>query len=62
MFFETTLLGSVELGITIKLLLAALAGGLVGLEREKHGRPAGLRTNLLVAVGSCVMMIVSEAF
>lgn len=62
MFFETTLFGSVELGITVKLLLAALAGGLVGLEREKHGRPAGLRTNLLVAVGSCVMMIVSEAF
>ncbi len=62
MFFETTLLGSIELDITVKLLLAALAGGLVGLEREKHGRPAGLRTNLLVAVGSCVMMIVSEAF
>lgn len=62
MFFETTLLGNLELDITIKLLLAALAGGLVGLEREKHGRPAGLRTNLLVAVGSCVMMIISEAF
>ena len=62
MFFETSLLGNVELDITIKLLLAALAGGLVGLEREKHGRPAGLRTNLLVAVGSCVMMIISEAF
>jgi putative Mg2+ transporter-C (MgtC) family protein len=62
MFFGTTLLGSVELDVTVKLLLAALAGGLVGLEREKHGRPAGLRTNLLVAVGSCVMMIVSEAF
>ena len=62
MFFETSLLGNVELDITVKLLLAALAGGLVGLEREKHGRPAGLRTNLLVAVGSCVMMIISEAF
>lgn len=62
MFFETTFLGSAELAITVKLLLAALAGGLVGLEREKHGRPAGLRTNLLVAVGSCVMMLVSEAF
>jgi putative Mg2+ transporter-C (MgtC) family protein len=49
-------------GLVVKLLAAALAGGLVGLEREKHGRPAGLRTNLLVAVGSCVMMIVSEAF
>jgi putative Mg2+ transporter-C (MgtC) family protein len=62
MFFGSTLFGSIEVDITIKLLLAALAGGLVGLEREKHGRPAGLRTNLLVAVGSCVMMIVSEAF
>lgn len=62
MFFETTLLGSVELDVALKLFLAALAGGLVGLEREKHGRPAGLRTNLLVAVGSCVMVIVSEAF
>jgi putative Mg2+ transporter-C (MgtC) family protein len=62
MFFGTTLLGSVELDITVKLLLAALAGGLVGLEREKHGRPAGLRTNLLVSVGSCVIVIVSEAF
>lgn len=62
MFFGTTLLGSLELDITVKLLLAALAGGLVGLEREMHGRPAGLRTNLLVAVGSCVMVIVSEAF
>jgi len=62
MFFETTLLGSIELDLTVKLLLASLAGGLIGFEREKHGRPAGLRTNLLVAVGSCVMMIVSEAF
>lgn len=62
MFFGSTLLGSIELDISIKLLLAALAGGLVGFERETHGRPAGLRTNLLVAVGSCVMVIVSEAF
>ena len=49
-------------GLVTKLLLAALAGGLIGLEREKHGRPAGLRTNLLVAVGACVMTILSEAF
>jgi len=62
MFFDVPLFGSNEIDILIKLLLAAIAGGLVGLEREKHGRPAGLRTNLLVSVGACAMMIVSEAF
>jgi putative Mg2+ transporter-C (MgtC) family protein len=62
MFFADTLYGSFELAIFVKLLLAAIAGGAIGLEREKHGRPAGLRTHLLVALGACLMMIVSEAF
>ena len=62
MFFADTLFGSFELAVLVKLILAAVAGGAVGLEREKHGRPAGLRTHLLVALGACLMMIVSEAF
>jgi len=62
MFLPSTLAGSHELAIILKLLLAALAGGIIGLEREKHGRPAGLRTHLLVALGACLMMIVSESF
>ena len=62
MFFSTTLFGNYELVIFSKILLAALAGGIVGLEREMHGRPAGLRTHLLVSAGSCLMMILSEAF
>lgn len=62
MFFETIWQGSYELSILIKLLLAALAGGIIGFEREMHGRPAGLRTHLLVTVGACLMMIISEAF
>ena len=62
MFFEAPLFGNYEIDIFVKLILAAIAGGLIGLEREKHGRPAGLRTNLLVSVGACAMMIVSEAF
>jgi putative Mg2+ transporter-C (MgtC) family protein len=45
-----------------RLLLASLLGGLIGLEREVHGRPAGFRTHLLVALGACLMMIVSEYF
>ncbi|MDD2557072.1 MAG: MgtC/SapB family protein [Desulfuromonadaceae bacterium] len=45
----------------VKMLLAFFAGGLIGVEREKHGRPAGLRTHVLVSTGACLMMIVSES-
>ena len=62
MYFNSTLLESYELAIFVKILLAAAAGAIIGLEREVHGRPAGLRTHLLVAAGSCLMIIVSEAF
>ena len=62
MFFADTINGSFELAILVKLLLAALAGAAIGLEREKHGRPAGLRTHLLVALGACLITVVSEAF
>src|SRR5438477_324936 len=44
----------------LRLLLAFLAGMAVGWERESHGRPAGLRTNILACVASAVAMIVSE--
>ena len=44
----------------VELLLAAVAGGVVGLERELRGRVAGFRTNILVAVGSALVMIVSN--
>lgn len=43
----------------VELVIAALAGGLVGLEREVRGRQAGFRTNLLVCVGSALVMVVS---
>jgi putative Mg2+ transporter-C (MgtC) family protein len=45
-----------------RLVLAATLGGLIGIEREVHGRPAGFRTHLLVTVGACLMMVVSEAY
>ena len=44
----------------VDLILAAVCGGLVGLERELRGRQAGFRTNLLVCVGSALVMIVSN--
>jgi putative Mg2+ transporter-C (MgtC) family protein len=46
--------------IVVRLLLASLLGGAVGLEREMHGREAGIRTYLLVALGSALIMVVSE--
>jgi len=48
-----------EYEIIIKLALAAILGGFIGLERESLSRPAGLRTYTLVCVGSALAMIVS---
>lgn len=42
-----------------RLVLAALLGGVVGLEREISGKPAGLRTNLLICVGATLLMELS---
>ena len=43
----------------IALLLSVVLCGIIGIERERRGRSAGLRTHLLVGVGSCMIMIVS---
>ncbi|MFX3632687.1 MAG: MgtC/SapB family protein [Candidatus Pristimantibacillus sp.] len=48
-----------ELSILLRLLLALLLGGLVGFEREQSNHAAGLRTNILVCVGSCLLMLLS---
>ncbi|MDD5614296.1 MAG: MgtC/SapB family protein [Candidatus Omnitrophica bacterium] len=42
-----------------RLLLAVLFSGLIGLEREKHGRAAGFRTHILVGTASCLLMLTS---
>ena len=46
------------LDILVRVLLAALAGGLVGMEREYHGRAAGLRTHMMVSVGAALTAII----
>jgi len=43
-----------------KLFIAAILGGIIGWERHRRGRPAGLRTHLLVCIGVTLMMLVSE--
>jgi putative Mg2+ transporter-C (MgtC) family protein len=51
--------GSHYYEITIRLFLATLLGGLVGIEREQNNHPAGFRTHILVCVGSTLIMLIS---
>lgn len=52
-----------DLGIASRLVVAAILGALIGLEREIHEHPAGMRTHLLVSLGSAAFTVLSiEAF
>jgi putative Mg2+ transporter-C (MgtC) family protein len=46
--------------VTKRLLLAVALGAALGLEREYRGKPAGLRTNILIALGSALFTAVSS--
>lgn len=43
----------------LQVIIAALLGGLIGLEREARGREAGFRTNMLISIGACLFTILS---
>ncbi|MFA6358204.1 MAG: MgtC/SapB family protein [Candidatus Omnitrophota bacterium] len=45
--------------MVMRLLLTLILSGLIGLERQVHRRDAGLRTHILVALGSCLIMLTS---
>jgi putative Mg2+ transporter-C (MgtC) family protein len=49
-------ISSEQIDIAGKLLTATVLGGLIGIEREFHGRAAGLRTHILVCLGSTIIM------
>ena len=42
------------ISVSVRILLALLVGGCIGMERGYHGRAAGLRTHILVCVGACI--------
>ena len=44
----------------LRLVFALVLGGVIGFERDIHGRAAGLRTNMLVSLGAAAFMLVSE--
>lgn len=48
-----------RLDLAMKLVVAVVAGGAIGLERQIAGKPAGLRTNILICVGSALLMDLS---
>jgi putative Mg2+ transporter-C (MgtC) family protein len=51
--------GASELELLLRLLVAALLGGAIGLERELKQKSAGLRTNTLIAVGAALFTLMS---
>lgn len=57
--FLQELFVGLRLELLFKLLVAVLLGGAIGLERQIAGKPAGLRTNILICVGSALVMDLS---
>ncbi|HNP69695.1 MAG TPA: MgtC/SapB family protein [Kouleothrix sp.] len=52
----------IELWILLRVFVAALLSGLIGYEREMHGKDAGLRTHMLVAVGATLFVSFTDLF
>lgn len=48
------------LAVALRILTAVIIGGLIGLDRGMKNRPAGLRTYMLVCVGSCLVMLTNQ--
>jgi putative Mg2+ transporter-C (MgtC) family protein len=60
-WLDPTWIEALRLSLLGRLLLATVLGGLVGLERELAGKPAGLRTNILICVGAALLMDISRS-
>jgi putative Mg2+ transporter-C (MgtC) family protein len=50
---------SIDLDIALRLLTAAVLGGVIGFQREWTGKEAGLRTNMLICIGSALFTVLS---
>lgn len=59
MDFVTNLFSQLDFAIIDPLLIAALLGGIVGFERERSGKVAGLRTHILVSLGAALASVIS---
>ncbi len=52
----------VSLPFLIKVILAVVLGGVIGFEREKLHRPAGLKTNILICLGSTLVTFIASSY
>ena len=50
-----------EWELLLRLILSCVLGGMIGYERQSRHKSAGLRTNILVCLGSCLIMVLSQA-
>ena len=48
------------LSTTVRMLMAVLCGGVIGIEREYKRRPAGFRTHILICLGAAMMTLTSQ--
>ncbi len=48
------------LSVTLRMVVAFLCGGVIGLEREQKRRPAGFRTHILICLGACMTTLTSQ--
>jgi putative Mg2+ transporter-C (MgtC) family protein len=48
--------------LIVRIAVGAVLGGIIGYERDRHGRPIGLRTHLIVAMAAATFMVISSQF
>jgi putative Mg2+ transporter-C (MgtC) family protein len=58
--FSTNLSAVNDTSIILRLVMAVLCGGIIGFERGRTGRPAGLRTHILVCLGSTLAILTNQ--
>jgi putative Mg2+ transporter-C (MgtC) family protein len=50
---------NLQLDLAFRLIVAAILGAIIGIERERHEHPAGIRTHMLVSIGSAAFTVLS---
>ena len=60
--FFNNLVSSIDFTMMVRLIVSAIFGGIVGMERGSGDRPAGFRTHILVCAGSTLIMLVSALY